>query len=78
MAEYSIRVRVQGRTVSVRKEGLNARFTVADVRNACPDYDIPTDNGVFRRSGVKLADDAEVRNNDFLTLEFPKGGGGRR
>ena len=78
MAEYAIRVRVQGRTISVRKEGLDARFTVSDVRDACPDFDIPTENGVFSRAGVKLADDSEVRNNDFLTLEFPKGGGGRR
>lgn len=77
MASYSIRVKVNAQTVCLRKDDLTGKFTVEDLKAACRDYQIPTENGVFNRSGVELANDSEILNNDFITVSFPKGGGGR-
>ena len=78
MAVYSIRVKVNGQTVVLQKDNLTDKFTVGDLVSACRDYQIPTKDGYFKRSGSRLSDDSEILNNDFLTIEFPKGGEGRR
>ena len=77
MASYSIRVKVNGQTVVLSKDNLADKFTVRDLVAACRDYQIPTEGGYFIRSGSRLGNDSEILNNDFMTIEFPKGGGGR-
>ena len=77
MASYSIKVKVNGQTVVLQKSSIMDKFTVKDLMDVCRDYQIPTENGYFVRSGNRLSEDSEILNNDFLTVTFPKGGGGR-
>lgn len=78
MANYSIRVKVNGQTVVLSKDSLTDKFTIGDLREKCRDYQIPTEGGYFTRSGSRLSEESKILNNDFMTIEFPKGGGGRR
>lgn len=76
MAEYGIRIRVQGQSICMKSDDLNHKFTLNDVKKYCGIYQIPYDTGTFMRNAVPLTDEDEIVNNDFITLNFPKAGGG--
>lgn len=76
MSEYGIRVKVQGQSVYLRTQDISHRFSLSDLKRACEEYQIRCVDGTFKRGGTPLSDGDEIVSNDFITIDFPKAGGG--
>lgn len=74
--DYSIRVKVNGQSVCMRSTDMRHQFTLADLKAACDEYQIPYERAKFKRNGAVLGGESVIANGDFITLDFPKGGEG--
>lgn len=76
MAEYGIRVRVNGQSICMKSDSLQHKFTLGDLMKYCDIYQIPYSSGTFMRGGKPLTDDDDIVNNDFITISMPKASAG--
>lgn len=73
----AISVKVGNEVVFVTNNDPRHELTVADLINACHEYNIPVGNGTLQRNGVTVSNSDTIEEGQHFTLDFGKGKDGQ-